>query len=229
MRYSEKLICVFMIIITQSLTAQSDDQIEGWGIAEVSIKATKKISINVAEHVRYKNDFSVLDKYFTQVGFNYELFKNFKIGTKARFITENDSEGNVQGLESHFRYQAEINYKHDVGKLDLTYRLSYQNKNELGVSDIPNEYTRFRAGINYKIKPIKSLLKLEGELFNQIKKGNSDNGINLYRLTMKLSHKIKGNNEIGLFYRIQKDIDREEPVNRKIIGFKFTHKFDLTK
>ena len=45
---------------------------------------------------------------------------------------------------------------------------------------------------------------------------------------MKLSHKIKGNNEIGLFYRIQKDIDREDPVNRKIIGFKFTHKFDLT-
>jgi hypothetical protein len=46
---------------------------------------------------------------------------------------------------------------------------------------------------------------------------------------MKLNRKIKGNNEIGLFYRIQKDIDREEPVNRKIIGFKFTHKFDLTK
>ena len=63
MRYPVRLIFVFLIFITNSLTAQSDDQIEGWGIAEVSIKATKKISINVAEHVRYKNDFSVLDKY----------------------------------------------------------------------------------------------------------------------------------------------------------------------
>ena len=57
-----------MIIITQSLMSQSDNQIEGWGIAEVSIKATKKISINVAEHVRYKNDFSVLDKYLPGTG-----------------------------------------------------------------------------------------------------------------------------------------------------------------
>ena len=228
MRYPGRLIFVFLIFITNSLIAQTDDQLEGWGIAEVSIKATKKISINVAEHVRYKNDISILDKYFTQSGFNYELFKDFKIGTKARFITENDSEGNIQGLESHFRYQAEISYKHNVGKFALTYRLSYQNKNELGVSDIAKEYTRFRAGLNYKIKPIKSLLKIEGELFNQFKKVDSENGINLYRLTMKLNHKIKGNNEIGLFYRIQKDIDRTESVSRKIIGFKFAHKFDLT-
>ena len=228
MRYPRRLIFVFLIFITNSLIAQTDDQLEGWGIAEVSIKATAKISINVAEHVRYKNDISILDKYFTQVGFNYELFKDFKIGTKARFITENDSEGNIQGLESHFRYQAEISYKHNVGKFALTYRLSYQNKNELGVSDIAKEYTRFRAGLNYKIKPIKSLLKIEGELFNQFKKVDSENGINLYRLTMKLNHKIKGNNEIGLFYRIQKDIDRTESVSRKIIGFKFAHKFDLT-
>jgi len=217
-----------MIIITQSLMSQSDNQIEGWGIAEVSIKATKKISINVAEHVRYKNDFSVLDKYFTQVGFNYELFKDFKVGVKGRFISDNDTEGNIQGLESKFRYQTDISYKHDVGIVDLTYRLSYQNSNELGISDIPNQFARFRTGVNYKIKSIKTVVKIEGELFNQFKKENQDNGINLYRLTMKLNHKIKGNNEIGLFYRIQKDIDREDPVNRKIIGFKFAHKFDLT-
>jgi hypothetical protein len=228
MRYSEKLICIFMIIITQSLMSQSDNQIEGWGIAEVSIKATKKISINVAEHVRYKNDFSVLDKYFTQVSFNYELFKDFKVGVKGRFISDNDTEGNIQGLDSKFRYQTDISYKYDVGIVDLTYRLSYQNSNELGISDIPNQFARFRTGVNYKIKSIKTVVKIEGELFNQFKKENQDNGINLYRLTMKLNHKIKGNNEIGLFYRIQKDIDREDPVNRKIIGFKFAHKFDLT-
>ena len=45
---------------------------------------------------------------------------------------------------------------------------------------------------------------------------------------MKLNRKIKKNNEIGVFYRIQKDIDRAESVSRKIIGFKFAHKFDLT-
>ena len=172
--------------------------------------------------------FHLLDKYFTQVGFNYELFKDFKVAVKGRFISDNDTEGNIQGIDSKFRYQTDISYKHDVGIVDLTYRLSYQNSNELGISDIPNQYARFRTGINYKIKSLKTIFKIEGELFNQFKKENQDNGINLYRLTMKLNRKIKKNNEIGVFYRIQKDIDRIEPVNRKIIGLKYSHKFDLT-
>ena len=228
MRYPGRLIFVFLIFITNSLIAQTDDQLEGWGIAEVSIKATTKISINVAEHVRYKNDISILDKYFTQVGFNYELFKDFKLGVKGRFISDNDTEGNIQGLDSKFRFQTDISYKHDIGIVDLTYRLSYQNSNELGISDIPNQYARFRTGVNYKIKSIKTLLKIEAELFNQFKKGNEDNGVNLYRLTMKLNRKINKNNELGVFYRIQKDIDRIDPINRKIIGLKYSHKFDLT-
>ena len=40
MRYPRRLIFVFLIFITNSLIAQTDDQLEGWGIAEVSIKAT---------------------------------------------------------------------------------------------------------------------------------------------------------------------------------------------
>ena len=202
--------------------------LEGWGIAEVSLKITKKFSIDLAQHVRHNYGIAWLDKYFTQVGFNYELFKDFKIAVKGRFISDNDTEGNIQGIDSKFRYQTDISYKHDIGIVDLTYRLSYQNSNELGISDIPNQYARFRTGVNYKIKPIKTVLKIEGELFNQFKKENQDNGINLYRLTMKLNRKIKKNNEIGVFYRIQKDIDRAESVSRKIIGFKFAHKFDLT-
>ena len=239
---------VFMIFAFQFIAANSESELtsasifedepltpsiykglEGWAIAEVSLKITKKFSVDLAQHVRQKYDISLLDKYFTQVGFNYELFKDFKVALKGRFISDNDTEGNIQGIDSKFRYQTDISYKHDIGIVDLTYRLSYQNSNELGMPDIPNQYARFRTGINYKIKAIKTVVKIEGELFNQFQKDNQDNGNNLYRLTMKLNRKIKKNNEIGVFYRIQKDIDRIEPVDRKIIGLKYSHKFDLTK
>ena len=225
---SESELTSASIFEDEPLTPSIYKGLEGWAIAEVSLKVTKKFSIDLAQHVRQKYDISLLDKYFTQVGFNYELFKDFKFAIKGRFISDNDTEGNIQGLDSKFRYQTDISYKHDVGIVDLTYRLSYQNSNELGVSDIPNQYVRFRTGVNYKIKSIKTVVKIEGELFNQFKKENLDNGLNLYRLTMKLNRKIKKNNEIGVFYRIQKDIDRIEPVNRKIIGLKYSHKFDLS-
>jgi hypothetical protein len=213
----------------EPLTPSIYKGLEGWAIAEVSLKVTKKFSIDFAQHVRQKYDISLLDKYFTQVGFNYEVFKDFKVAVKGRFISDNDTEGGVQGIDSKFRFQTDISYKHDVGIIDLTYRLSYQNSNELGLSDIPNQYARLRTGVNYKIKAIKTIVKIEGELFNQFQKDNQDNGNNLYRLTVKLNRKIKKNNEIGVFYRIQKDIDRIEPVDRKIIGLKYSHKFDLTK
>ena len=201
---------VFMIFAFQFIAANSESELtsasifedepitqsiykglEGWAIAEVSLKITKKFSVDLAQHVRQKYDISLLDKYFTQVGFNYELFKDFKVALKGRFISDNDTEGNIQGIDSKFRYQTDISYKHDVGIVDLTYRLSYQNSNELGMPDIPNQYARFRTGINYKIKAIKTVVKIEGELFNQFQKDNQDNGNNLYRLTMKLNRKIK--------------------------------------
>ena len=226
---SESELTSASIFEDEPLTPSTYKGLEGWAIAEVSLKITKKFSVDLAQHVRQKYDISLLDKYFTQVGFNYELFKDFKVALKGRFISDNDTEGNIQGIDSKFRYQTDISYKHDVGIVDLTYRLSYQNSNELGMPDIHNQYARFRTGINYKIKAIKTVVKIEGELFNQFQKDNQDNGNNLYRLTMKLNRTIKKNNEIGVFYRIQKDIDRIEPVDRKIIGLKYSHKFDLTK
>ena len=113
---------VFMIFAFQFIAANSESELtsasifedepltpsiykglEGWAIAEVSLKITKKFSVDLAQHVRQKYDISLLDKYFTQVGFNYELFKDFKVALKGRFISDNDTEGNIQGIDSKFR------------------------------------------------------------------------------------------------------------------------------
>jgi hypothetical protein len=61
------------------------------------------------------------------------FLKILRLPVKGRFISDNDTEGNIQGIDSKFRYQTDISYKHDVGIVDLTYRLSYQNSNELGM------------------------------------------------------------------------------------------------
>jgi hypothetical protein len=120
---------------------------------------------------------------------SYELFKDFNLGGGVRFIRENDDVGNIQGLETHFRYQFEMNYKHDLKMLTLFYRLRYQHKNELGLPEeevnIPNEYIRFRMGLGYKLNDPGVGLRLKGELFNQIQKENLENGFNRYRLTLR--------------------------------------------
>ena len=147
---------VLLFSIVQNSYAQNLSDTEGWSSIEVGLNISNKLSFSVSEHLRYRNNISTMSSYFTQLETSYEIFKDFNLGGGVRFIRKNDDVGNIQGLETHFRYQFEINYKHDLKMLTLFYRLRYQHKNELGLleveDNIPNEYMRFRAGLGYKFK-----------------------------------------------------------------------------
>ena len=137
-----RLFLVLIFSTVQNSFAQNLSDTEGWSSIEVGLNISKKLSFSVSEHLRYRNKISTMSNYFTQLETSYELFKDFNLGGGVRFIRENDDVGNIQGLETHFRYQFEINYKHDLKMLTLFYRLRYQHKNELGLPEeevnIPN-------------------------------------------------------------------------------------------
>ena len=193
-------VAILILISTKQLTAQESNDLEGWSAVQIDIKATKKLSFSVAEHLRYKNDISTLSNYFTQLETSYEIFQDFQIGAGGRFIKKNDDIGNKQGMESHFRYQLDALYQHEVKQLNLSYRLRYQNKNELGFSeeegDIAKEQLRFMLAIGYKLKPIRVVFKLKGELFSTISDGVEPKKIDRNRFTLLVSRKFK---KIGKF------------------------------
>lgn len=227
-------VAILILISAKQLTAQESNDLEGWSAVQIDIKATKKLSFSVAEHLRYKNDISTLSNYFTQLETSYEIFQDFQIGAGVRFIKKNDDIGNKQGMESHFRYQLDALYQHEVKQLNLSYRLRYQNKNELGFSeeegDIAKEQLRFMLAIGYKLKPIRVVFKLKGELFSTISDGVEPKKIDRNRFTLLVSRKFKKIGKFSLFYRIQEDINTiEENVNKSIIGLKYSYSLDLRR
>ena len=209
-----RLFLVLLFSTVQNSFAQNLSDTEGWSSIEVGLNISKKLSFSVSEHLRYRNKISTMSNYFTQLETSYQLFKDFNLGGGVRFIRENDDVGNIQGLETHFRYQFEINYKHDLKMLTLFYRLRYQHKNELGLPkeevNIPNEYIRFRMGLGYKLNDLGIGLRLKGELFNQIQKENLENGFNRYRLSFETYKKFKNFGKITIFYGFQKNFNRLE-------------------
>lgn len=226
-----RLFLVLIFSTVQNSFAQNLSDTEGWSSIEVGLNISKKLSFSVSEHLRYRNKISTMSNYFTQLETSYQLFKDFNLGGGVRFIRENDDVGNIQGLETHFRYQFEINYKHDLKMLTLFYRLRYQHKNELGLPkeevNIPNEYIRFRMGLGYKLNDLGIGLRLKGELFNQIQKENLENGFNRYRLTLDTYKKFKNFGKVTLFYGFQKNFNRIELKQKSIIGIKYKYSFDL--
>jgi hypothetical protein len=234
------LIFTSLIIVSfTQLSAQESNDFEGWSSLQLDIKATEKLSFSVAEHVRYKNDISTLNNYFTQLETNYEIFKDFQLGGGVRFIKKNDDIGNKQGIESHFRFQLDARYQHKVKQLNLSYRLRYQNKNELGFSeeegDVTKEYLRFMMGVGYKLKSIGIVFKLKGELFDNISKGSDSRVINRNRFTLMASKRFNKVGKFSIFYRVQETIKPQEnlflsdftTVSKRIIGLKYSYLLDF--
>jgi outer membrane receptor for monomeric catechols len=103
------LITLCLLSVSNTTGQENQDQ-EGWSSVELNIKATKKISFSVSEHLRYRNDITTLKNHFTQFKVNYKIFKNFELGGGVRYITKNDDVGNIQGNKSLFRYQFDAGF-----------------------------------------------------------------------------------------------------------------------
>ncbi|MDG1013650.1 MAG: DUF2490 domain-containing protein [Flavobacteriaceae bacterium] len=233
------ILTTLCIVSFTQLNAQESNDLEGWSSVQLDVKATEKLYFSAAEHLRYKNDISILNTYFTQLETNYEIFKGFQLGAGVRFIKKNDDIGNKQGIESHFRYQIDARYKHKVKQLNLSYRFRYQNKNELGLSeeegDIAKEQLRFMMDIGYKLKPIGIVFKLKGELFDNISKGSGSRVINRNRFTLMASKRFNKVGKFSLFYRVQETMKPQQNlslfdftiVSKRIIGLKYSYLLDF--
>lgn len=230
--YSLPLIAL-ILFTTTPFFAQDTEDLEGWSAIELNLKATDKLFFSVSEHLRYRNDISSLKNYFTQIKVNYELFKNFELGGGVRYITDNDDIGNKQGHEYLFRYQFDAVFKQKIDRVMVSFRLRYQNKNQLGLSesegDVPAEYTRYRMGLSYKVKPIKLNVKLFGEVFNEPQSPEKNKGFNRHRYTLKLSRKFKNFGTLGIFYALQDDYSTPIKKSKSIVGLKYSYNINLTK
>ena len=229
---------VILLITSNMIVAQNSNDLEGWGAVQLDMRASKKMSFSISEHLRYRNDITTVSTYFTQLEASYEILKDFELGGGVRFIKKNDDVGKKQGIESHFRYQFEANFKHDINRIGLSYRLRYQNKNELGFSedegDIAKEQLRLLFGVDYKLLPVNIVFKLKAEFFNTFVNKTVGNKINRQRFTLSASRKFSGFGKIALFYRIQDDLHvevkkTEVTVSKAILGFKYSYLLDFRK
>ena len=224
---------LMLLLVVNSVDAQNDNDLEGWSAVELNLKATKKLSFSVAEHLRFRNDISTVKNYFTQIKVNYEILKNLELGAGVRYITKNDDVGGQQGYDPFFRYQFDAAYRHKIEKVDLFFRLRYQNKNQLGRSesegDVAKEFIRTRFGVGYKIKPLKLTLRVFAEHFNQPTNSKIEQSETRMRYTLKLNRRFKKIGSFTLFYGIQNNSVGDLKTKKSFLGLKYAYKIDFTK
>lgn len=220
---------LLLLLFTITLFSQSENRdLEAWSSIGIVYKANKKWSFELEEQLRLKENVSIIDGYFTEVTTTYQPNKKIGLSLGARYIKNNDTQGNIQGYENHFRFHMDAFYKHKLKDFSLKYRLRYQNKNELGVStadgDYPKQNIRFKTSFGYNIKNWKLDPEFSTEIFHLFEKNNT-NGFNKYRINLGTSYKVKKIGKFGLYYQLEKEIMGNSPMSTDIIRFKYVYTF----
>ena len=199
---------------------------ETWTSLGLKYEAGDKWTFGLQEQLRLDYNSTEIKGLFTQVSADYELFKNFEIGLGLRLIQRNDNEGNNQGWEHFFRYHLDAEYGHKIDRFSLKYRFRYQSRDELNVSreqgDISKNFLRLKAKVGYNIKNWKLDPVISGELFNHREDG-INYGMSNYRVTFGTNYKIKNAGKIGVYYRLEQELNTNYPMTTHILRLKYTY------
>ncbi|TMM57330.1 DUF2490 domain-containing protein [Maribacter algarum] len=230
MKFTKVLYPALVLILTfTSVFAQKENDLASWTSLQLGYDLDDNWDLGLEGQFRLKSNISVVDEYFSEFFVRRKLLKGFRIALALRYIRENDNIGRIQGYENHFRFHIDADYKHKLGDIRLGYRLRYQNKRELGVSDdqdnFPINRLRFKTGVEYKIKNWPLDPELAVELFSRFEK-NEDTELDKYRITLGTSYSFKKAGDLGVYYRRESDINNENSDNQHIIGLKYKYTFE---
>ena len=129
-----------------------------WTGAEVEKSFGKAWTLSLAEEIRFKQNISEINNYYTEAGLRYRINKNFSLEGGYRYTRDRNSDGSYDNLT---RYNLDLRFR---GKLDpfiIQYRLRYQKEvdgfNLLDPAADYEKYVRNRIRLRFnkfmRIKP----------------------------------------------------------------------------
>ncbi|GAA5219483.1 DUF2490 domain-containing protein [Membranihabitans marinus] len=193
---------------------------ELWTGARLKYKINKLWSMNLEHEYRFKDDASVMDQNFTELGVKRNIGDQFSIAVGGRYIRNNDTNGNNQGIENHFRWNADLGYKTDIERFTFSSRFRYQQKNEFSSENPDVKTIRLKAALGYNIKKWKLDPEFATEIFNET---NSTDYFDKIRFTLSTSYNLKKYGEISGFYRLEKELVGAYPKTSNIIGIRYQY------
>jgi hypothetical protein len=224
-RLTTRLVFLFFIITFQFHPgfAQNDD-FQLWSGVGLDISITKKISFEIEEEIRLKDNAAEVDMYFTDAGISYNFWNNFKLAANYRYIRKYEPEGFYSNMH---KYYIDLEYENNIRRWEYSIRTRYQsrykniNSSEQGF--IPENHCRNKISFAYDIyrSPLKP--EIGCEIYYQL--NNPDgNKIDKLRVAPELNYSINRANRIKIYYMIEKEYSVKNPATNYILGIGYTYR-----
>ncbi|MFT6923299.1 MAG: long-subunit fatty acid transport protein [Crocinitomicaceae bacterium] len=229
--FRESYCFLFSLFISAfSLNAQTTTQVvvqdfETWSQIGVSKKFNDEFKMQLNQGLRLNDNSSSVDQVLTNLSGIYQKTDAVSFGFGIRYIR---NKGNISGeFENLMRYNFDFGVKHQLDRFHFKYRLRLQTKDEIGYSrnegDFLNHGQRLKVGVRYNIKNWKLDPKFSTELFRYSGRYMLSS-FEKIRFTLGTEYKIKKFGEVGIFYRIERELVGTYPKTTNILGLNFTYK-----
>lgn len=218
---------ICFLIFGSSLYAQRTKVTQdfgGWFSIALEKEIINELYLTVEKEGRFEKNISKLDEHFLQVGISYEKIEFLRLEADLRF-TEKIKGENV--YEKEYRYNFDITLIKEINRFKGLYRIRYQNddKDFFNYKTIDEEEhnIRNRLEVRYNVPKIKLEPYVNSEIFYEFDK-ELDPIFSKYRILLGARYDINKNNQLKLFFMLERELNAILPYHFYTIGLNYKYK-----
>jgi hypothetical protein len=223
------IVLVLTAGLSQLASAQKavTDDFWFWSTVSVDKKISQKWGASFDEELRLFDNASRINLYFTNLGVNYKLTKNFKFALVYRFINKSRD---GQPYSKRHRLYFDTYYKTKWNKFNFTYRVRFQGQvRDVNSSDkgpYIESYMRHKIDLKYSYKKFTPYVAAEFRF--QFTNPHFNEGDDLWdreRFYLGLDYDITKKSSVGIYGMLQRDMNNERLQRDFVLGVEYSYSF----
>jgi hypothetical protein len=192
-----------------------------WNTLNINYKLNRKWGLLFTQEFRIRENYSRLNLFYTNLGVNYALAKNIKLGLVYRHIDKYLEDGSFSFRN---RIMFDAGYKFEKSKFTASYRhrlqLEWRDFYSSYFGKSPEVFSRNKFEVSYDITPklspnISSEFRIQ---FTDPRNNDDDDNISRNRTIFGLDYAYSPKVKYGIYYLYQAEFNTVTPQIINIIG-----------
>ncbi|MEK6615843.1 MAG: DUF2490 domain-containing protein [Bacteroidota bacterium] len=225
MKLHLKIFFSFLFLSAGRIYSQDYPDAGSWNTFNIDKAINGKFTALFTEECRFKENFTRLNLFYTNLGIEYKVAKYFKAALIYRWI---DKYQDDNSFSFRHRLMFDLTFKNMFGKITASYR----NRTQVEERDIysskygrvPEWYSRNKIGIKYDLeKRYTPFASVEFRYqFHDPRNIESDKTWHRIRPVIGAEYKINNKNTFAAYYLIQHEFNVVSPQNIYIVGLEYS-------
>ncbi|MFH1320172.1 MAG: DUF2490 domain-containing protein [Bacteroidota bacterium] len=218
-KYLIPAICCLILTsnsFAQETNFQPVSDAELWSSVIINKKITSKLNGSFEEQLRLNDNISSVKNFFSDIGLSYMFNKYIRLATNYRYIQRRRDD---RTYGTRHRFYGDLRFRFKTKPFIFYYRTRLQTQQSItGSGIIRDNYSRnsltLKLDLDKKIAPY-----IATELYYYL----NCQEFNKVRYTLGIDLNLKKRNDVGIFYRIQREFNVNNPIHSYIIGINYSY------